>query len=227
MRGEISSGKFAKRHPLDWYVEFGWEWDQVVRAIGVEEELADGVAIWDPAAGYGHCGSRLAGWGFADRIFLSDLVHNVAYRDFDVRPTFFAADFLEVTEPPVRPISIWSNPPYSYRPGIAEAFVRHALTLATHRVVMLLPNKWLAPGVDVKVWSNRSRLFRKDHPPLQVLHFSQRPSMPPGDRIHLMGNRAFSGGMVDYCAIVWDVRRPTAPGETRTIWLPPLAGGVA
>ena len=46
--------------------------------------------------------------------------------------------------------------------------------------------------------------------------------MPPGDRIHLMGNRAYRGGAVDYVAVVWDVRHPTAPGETRSVWLPRL-----
>jgi hypothetical protein len=222
MRGELSTGKFAKRQPVDWYVEQGWEWDQIVRAIGVEEELADGVAIWDPAAGFGHAGSRLAGWGFAERIYLSDVVHNVDYDDFEVRPTFFSADFLELSEPPVRPVSIWCNPPYSYlkqqRVPISELFAYQALKLATHRVVFLMPNKWLGG-------QRRYRLFMQDHPPQMVLHFTQRPSMPPGDRIHLMGNRAYSGGMVDYCTFVWDVRKPTAPGETRTIWLPPLAGG--
>lgn len=242
MRGEISSGRAAKRHPLDWYVEQGWEWDQIVRAIG-RDDLRDGVAIWDPCAGYGHSGSRLEAQGYP-RILLSDLVENVAYDDFLRQPTFFSVDFLEterfeggityrngigkLLQVPVEPnrLSIWMNPPYSYKPGIAEAFVRHALQLATHRVVALMPNKWLAPGVDAKPWSDRSKLFRKDHPPQVVLHFSTRPSMPPGDRIHLMGNRAFRGGMVDYCAIVWDVQRPTLPGETRTIWLPPLAEGV-
>lgn len=223
MRGELSSAKFAKRHPLDWYVEEGWEWDQIMRVIGPEAECDDDVAMWDPSCGYGHSGSRLEAWGYAGRIILSDLVENVAYGDFMERPEFFSADFLDLTAPPETPISIFCNPPYSYRSGIAEAFVRHALNLATHRVVMLLPNKWLAPGVDVKPWSNRSKLFRVDHPPQMVLHFSQRPSMPPGDRIHLMGNRAYRGGMIDYCAIVWDVRNPTMPGETRTIWLPPLA----
>jgi len=222
MRGELSTGTFAKRHPLDWYVEEGWEWDQIARAIEVNPELDEDVAIWDPAAGYGHSGRALQEWGFAGRIHFSDLVENVKYDEFDIRPGFVSADFLELTEPPEKPISIWMNPPYSYRPGIAEAFVRHALNLATHRVVALMPNKWLAPGKDRKAWSNRSRLFRKDHPPQLVLHFSERPSMPPGDRIHLMGSRAHSGGAVDYCAIVWDVREPTDPGETRTIWLPPL-----
>lgn len=218
MRGEISSARHAKRHPLDWYVEQGWEWDQVARAIGFAAELADDAAIWDPAAGYGHMGSRLGPYGFDRRVFLSDVVDNVAWDDFEVIPTFFSADFLELNAPPAAPISIFCNPPYSYRKGIAEAFARHALKLATHRVVMLLPNKWLAS-------QSRYFLFMRDHPPQQVLHFTQRPSMPPGDRIHLMGNRAYAGGMVDYCAIVWDVRHPTAPGETRTVWLPPLAGG--
>lgn len=215
MRGEISSAKFAKRHPLDWYVEEGWEWDQIVDAIGVADLISEGVAIWDPAAGYGHCGSRMEGWGFDGRIWLSDVVDNVAWGDFEHRPNFFSADFLELDCAPVSPVSIWCNPPYSYRKGIAEAFARQALRLATHSVVMLLPNKWLSS-------QSRYRLFMRDHAPTTVLHFTQRPSMPPGDRIHLMGGRAYRGGMVDYCAIHWDVQIPAAPGETRTIWLPPL-----
>jgi hypothetical protein len=227
MRGEISTGRLAKRHPLDWYVEEGWEWDQIVAAIGLE---LPGVTIWDPAAGFGHSASRLQAWHPVNRFVLSDVVDNVAWGDFEdaSRVAFYSADFLEMERVP-RPngtCSIWSNPPFSYKKvwydgrqvSISEAFVRHALSLATDRVVMLLPAKWLAMGIK------RSRLVRTDHPPATVLHFCQRPSMPPGDRIHLMGNRAYRGGMVDYCAVVWDVRHPTAPGETRTVWLPPLAG---
>ena len=224
MRGEISTGRAAKRHPLDWYVEQGWEWDQIVRTIGLE---APGVAIWDPAAGYGHSASRLQAWHPQHRFLLSDVVNNVAWADFEVvrSVSFYSADFLE-HQAPFAPCSIWSNPPFSYKKVfydgrqmiISEAFVRHALKLATHRVVMILPAKWLAMG------KRRARLVRTDHPPQFVLHFTERPSMPPGDRIHLMGARAYRGGMVDYCAVVWDVRQPTLPGETRTIWLPPLAG---
>ena len=223
MRGEISSGRHAQRHPLDWYVEEGWEWDQIVAAIGLEAEILERVAIWDPAAGFGHSGSRLQGIGFTGEIILSDLVNNVAWGDFQWpdQARFFPADFLDdTTVAPPLPCSIFCNPPYSYRKGIAEDFVRQALRLATHRVVMLLPNKWLSSQA-------RYRLFMRDHPPATVLHFTQRPSMPPGDRIALMGNRAYRGGMIDYCAIVWDVRAPTKPGETRTVWLPPLAGGEA
>lgn len=224
MRADLSTGKAAKRHPYDWYVELGWEWDQIVAAIGIEDELHDGVTIWDPAAGFGHCGSRMEAHGFAGRILLSDIVNRVAWDDFDTRPDFFSADFLEIEQPLDRPCSIWTNPPYSYKKvwyggaqmNIGEAFVRHALTLATHRVVVLMPGKWLAAG------QKRSKLFRHDYPPETVLHFCQRPSMPPGDCIDLLGSKAYSGGAIDYCALVWDIDYPTPYGETRTIWLPPL-----
>ncbi|MDE1917632.1 MAG: Eco57I restriction-modification methylase domain-containing protein [Sphingomonadales bacterium] len=244
-RGEISSGRSEKRHPLDWYVEQGWEWLQIIAAIGWREK-DDDVTIWDPACGYGHCGSWLQNAGFTGPLLLSDLVTNIAWADF-VQPElarFVSMDFLETARPagtltyldgldrlhhlPSAPerVSIWSNPPYSYKKvwydgrkvSISEAFVRHALKLATDRVVMILPHKWLAMG------KRRSRLVRIDHPPAFVLHFCERPSMPPGDMISAMGVRAYRGGMIDYCAVVWDVRAPTAPGETRTIWLPPLAG---
>lgn len=222
--GELSSGRKAKAHPLDWYVEQGWEWDQVVAEIGLLEQ-AEGVTIWDPACGFGHSGSRLQGLGFTGKIVLSDLVDNVAWDEFSFnwdpsypKPHFFVNDFVAPGEVQwLNPCSIWMNPPYSYdRKPWLERFVRRALALATHRVVVLAPLKWLSGG---KI---RGRLFREDHPPKTILYFTTRPSMPPGDKIHLMGNRAYRGGMVDYVALVWDVRSPTAPGETRSIWLPRL-----
>lgn len=229
MRGEVSSGRAAKRHPYDWYVEEGWEWEQIVKAIGLEE--ADtGASIWDPAAGFGHSAVRLQGVGFDGRIVLSDIVNRVRWDDFDrtAGVTFenicFIEDELKQRGDHKR-ISIWSNPPFSYRKYwldgrqmiVSEAFVRRAIQLATDRVVMILPAKWLAMG------KKRSRLVRTDHPPQFVLHFCERPSMPPGDMIEALAGRAYRGGMVDYCAVVWDVRKPTLPGETRTIWLPPLS----
>lgn len=222
MRGELSTGKAAKRHPLDWYVEEGWEWEQVVDAIGLEPEILGKCAIWDPSCGYGHSLSRLQGLGFAGPLIASDLVDNLARDDFDAPPPFFSWDFLGDNHPnfanpaPDGPCSIFMNPPYSYKDGILEAFCRQALRLATHRVVALAPLKWLAGG------KGRGPFFRTDCPPQQILYFTQRPSMPPGDRIHLMGKRAYRGGAIDYVAVVWDVRQPTAPGETRSIWLPRL-----
>ncbi|MGB3166019.1 MAG: hypothetical protein WBA68_04500 [Alteraurantiacibacter sp.] len=222
MAGEVTNTRVASRHPLDWCVEQGWEWDMIVRQIGTEPEKAEGVAFWDPAAGFGHSASRLQGW-FEGPFYLSDLVENVAYDDFDTRPTYFNADFLELTAPPTTRVSIFMNPPYSYCKGsgayggmlIGEAFVRHALKLATHRVVALFPLKWLSGG------KARGPLFRFDHPPQQVLYFTQRPSMPPGDLLPALerANKAYKGGQIDYCAVVWDVREPTKPGETRSVWL--------
>ena len=227
MRGEISSGKFAKRHPLDWYVEEHWVTEQLIRAVGFRHELVSGDAIYDPCAGYGHIGSAFEGFGFGGRIWLSDVVRNVERADFDQEPHFFSADFLEVAMAPAR-CSIVCNPPYSYtkRGGllISELFVRHAIRLVAacggRRVCALVPSKWLASQV-------RFNLFMRDHPPAAVLYLCQRPSMPPGDRIAAMGNRAYRGGMVDYCWIVWDVQQPTSPGDTRTIWLPKLGEPIA
>lgn len=243
--GEISSGRKAKRHPLDWYVEQGWEWQQIINAIGLRER-DNGSAVWDPACGFGTSAAWVQDNLFTGQVILSDLVDNVFWGNFihHDKVAFASIDFLETErfeggityrdgidrlhQMPViaRGLSIWSNPPYSYKKvwydgrkvSISEAFVRQALKLASDRVVMILPHKWLAMG------KRRSLLVRRDHPPQYVLHFCERPSMPPGDMIAAMGDRAFRGGMIDYCAVVWDVQNPTAPGETRTIWLPPLSG---
>lgn len=224
MRGEISSGRHAKRHPLDWYVDEVWCARQLALALDrFEIERSEALAIWDPCCGMGNtlqAAWENAAWGpqFAIDTIGSDLVDNFAWATLDAcpdlkRPLWFQADFLEQTAAPA-PCSIVCNPPYSYIKGIAEAFARHALTLSSRRVCILMPSKWLASQA-------RYQLFT-DHPPQAVLHLCQRPSMPPGDMIAAMGKRAFSGGMTDYCWIVWDVKRPTAPGQTRTIWLPPL-----
>lgn len=218
MRGEISSGRHSKRHPLDWYVDEAWCAEQLAIALDAFAlEKSEGLAIWDPCCGLGN--TLQAAWELGCHIFGSDLVDNFAWVNFPddfvgLRvPLFKSADFLSQTDAPM-PCSIICNPPYSYVKGIAEAFARHALTLSSRRVAILMPSKWLASQA-------RYQLFT-DHPPQAVLHLCQRPSMPPGDMIVAMGKRAFAGGMTDYCWIVWDVKRPTMPGQTRTIWLPPL-----
>lgn len=215
--GELSSGDYANKHPLDWYVEQGWEWEQVVDQIGLEDEILGGCSIWDPACGFGHSLSRLQGIGFAGELIGSDLVDNLAREDFDRPPSFFGADFLELTNRPCAgPLSIWMNPPYSYRRGLLEAFCRQALALATHRLVVLAPLKWMSGG------KYRGPFFRRDFPPQLTMHFTTRPSMPPGDRIAAMGGKAYKGGKVDYVAVAWDIRNPTQPGQTREVWLPLL-----
>lgn len=233
-RAELSSGKHAKRHPLDWYVEEQWVTGQLIDALGgFRLALEAGDTIWDPACGLGNIGAAFAELAaFSDQRFdrkllLSDVVRNLWRGQLEAAQfDWFAADFLELAAAPLQ-CSIVCNPPYSYRKGggdypdmlISEAFARHALRLVSdcggRYVCMLLPAKWLAS-------QGRYRLFAVDHPPSAVLHLTQRPSMPPGDRIAAMGNRAFRGGMVDYCWIVWDVQRPARAGATRTIWLPPV-----
>lgn len=217
MRGEISSAAFDKRHPLDWYVDPDWCALQLLEHFaGFRHEKALDIPVWDPCAGRGNTLAYIADAGI--RCFASDLVNNFDLGQFDaphvMRPKWFAADFLELDTAPAERCSIVCNPPYSYVKGIAESFVRQALRLATDRVCVLVPNKWLSSQA-------RYQLFEIDHPPAAVLHLTQRPSMPPGDRIELMGDRAFRGGMIDYCWICWDVRFPTPAGKTIVRWLPP------
>jgi len=223
-RGEISSGRHKKRHPYDWYVDEPWCARQLADALyGFTLEQEAGEAIWDPCCGSGRTMDTFVERGH--EVYLSDIVCNVDWSLFEGGeaewPVFFGADFLERESAPA-PCSIVGNPPYSYRKVqgvlISELFARHALKLTARRVCLLLPSKWLAS-------QSRYRLFT-EHPPIAVLHLCQRPSMPPGDRIEAMGNRAFRGGMVDYCWIVWDVTRPARLGETRTVWLPPLGSPI-
>jgi len=230
MRGEVSTGRQAKRHPYDWYVEQGWSGSRSCRRSG-SKSSRPGARIRDPAAGFGHSASRLQEMGSTGSLLLSDLVDRVAWEDFQQpeQVTFTSACFVEDGPWAVLDgrVSIWCNPPFSYRHYyldgrkmiVSEAFVRRALQVATDRVAMILPAKWLAMG------KRRSRLVRRDHPPQYVLHFCERPSMPPGDMIAAMGGRAYRGGMVDYRAVVWDVRHPTAPGDTLHDLAAAAAGG--
>ena len=217
-RGEISSGRHAKRHPLDWYVDPIWCARQLALALGgFWPEQLEKLAVWDPCCGMGN--TLQAAWELGLETIGSDLVDNVDWATFDecpdlIRPTWFRGDFREHEMAPI-PCSIVSNPPYSYIKDIAEAFARKALELSCKHVCILMPTKWLSSQA-------RYRLFA-EHTPLAILYLSQRPSMPPGDRIADMGNRAFSGGMVDYCWIVRDVTKSVPFGATRAIWLPPLS----
>lgn len=228
-RAEISSSRPSKRHPLDWYVDEIWCARQLAWALDdFRREREQDLWIWDPSCGLGN--TLQAAWERGLGTIGSDLVENMDWASFEagpelVPPVFMSRDFLEMESAPTS-CSIVCNPPYSYLKvqgvPIAELFARHALKLVRKcgggRVCLLLPTKWLAS-------QQRFRLFMEDAPPAAILQLTQRPSMPPGDMIARMGGRAFRGGMIDYCWIVWDVQRPTAPGQTRIVWLPPLGAG--
>jgi hypothetical protein len=217
MRGEISTARPSLRHPYDWCVDESWVGWQLFRALGeFRQEREAGEAIWDPSIGSGRTMATFVDAGF--RVFDSDIVNRIDPDQFDgVLPEFFSADFRECEQAPA-PCSIVGNPPYSYIPRIAEAFVRKALTLATRRVCMVLPLKWQAS-------QERYPLFAEDFPPQAILVLTQRPSMPPGDRIPALeaAGRAFKGATVDYGWYIWNEREPTLPQQTRIVWLPTLA----
>lgn len=216
MRSEFSSSPKAKRHPYDWCVDESWVARQMFTALGgFAREREEGLAIWDPCIGSGRTMLTFAEHGFD--VMGSDIVNRLDPAIFDddaPMPRFFSADFTEQNAAP-KPCSIVCNPPYSYIPNIAEAFVRRALVLSSRRVCMVLPLKWLAS-------QGRYRLFAEEYPPQAVLVQCQRPSMPQGDIIQQLGTRAFGGATVDYGWWIWDVQRPTAVNDTRVIWLPPL-----
>jgi len=201
MTADLASTGSYERHPFDWYVEPAWTVAALIAHVPFDRDEV----IYDPACGRGTIplGFRMAGFR---RTLGTDIVDR-GWLDAQ-RPV----DFLEPVLFQCGPhLSIVCNPPYSYKKGIAEAFVSKALASATRLVCMLLPVKWLAS-------EGRHRLF-SDHAPSEILIFCERPSMPPGELVEQLGQKAWKRGKVDYCWIVWDVREPFA--ETRTRWIAP------
>lgn len=217
MSAEIATAGFDKS-PLDWYVEEQWVTERLIWAES-QHYLRTGVQpcfghVWDPCCGIGNTLKSFDNHGY--RTFGSDL----EARGWHKTGLFEQQDFLR-SGLSLRPLkqstgyefSIVANPPFSYQKGIAEAFCRRALGLATEKVAMLLPLKWLAS-------EGRAKLFT-EHPPRTIYVLSERPSMPPGHLVAERGIAAFERGKMDFIWIVWDVRNPTAIGETRTVWIPP------
>ena len=101
------------------------------------------------------------------------------------------------------PGSIVTNPPY----GLAEAFVRHALLPAEYNVAVLVQSKF-------PYSQRRHRLF-SEHPPARIYFLSDRPSMPPGDKLAADIVEA-KGGKTDYLWKVWD---RSHLGPTTAYWL--------
>lgn len=188
-----------KRHPNDWYVEPAWAvWAILpvlqrimtpwyLRMLGLHKN------VWDPC-----CGKGTIPLVFRDAghdVIGTDMVDRGADRTIwgGIR------DFFSYERPAkrLRHTSIVSNPPYKR----TEEFVRHALEQVENVVAIVVPLNFLCSG-------GRFSLFMEEHPPLQLAFLSDRPSMPPGDKIEEMGDKAFTGGTIDYVWIIWDNRRP-------------------
>lgn len=196
------------RHADDWYVEPRWAVEAIADVLAPKLKASfrrRASRVWDPACGSGTIPQVFRSRGVTARG--SDIV------DRDSGEFFLPSDFLSATCCPDQPFehpglwSIISNPPYRQ----TEAFVRHALTLAHCYVAVLVPNNWLASQVR--------HAFFTSHPPSMIAYLSQRPSMPRGDLVTQLGSKAFKNGKIDYCWVIWNVRRP-AP-VTRAIWLAP------
>jgi hypothetical protein len=183
--GEISGSKKLARDGLDFYIEPEWCVDLL---FDNEQFFGE---IGDPACGSGTIvrvaqrrGYSAGGW---------DIVHRGSPSQFGA-----AKDFLKPWTTPWYPANIICNPPFKH----ADAFIRQALTIAEHKVAMLVQAKFLYS-------QRRHRLF-SEHTPARIYHLSSRPSMPPGELL-LRGEIKATGGKLDYCWIVWskDHRGPT------------------
>jgi hypothetical protein len=221
MTDVVSQSGYAKS-PFDWYVEQQWVTRALIDAERAHSKkcepysgrsVAWGV-VWDPACGSGNV---LKG-------FLSAIQHvqlhstDIEFRGYAAQGLFQEANFvgeLEFTQStaPKSPFSIVSNPPYSYKKGILEAFIRRALELATNKVAMLVP-------IARQAGENRHALF-EEFPPARIYVLSERPSMPPGAQIAVLGDMAYKRGKIDFMWVVWDRRNPTPVGETKWATIAP------
>jgi hypothetical protein len=185
-----------ERAEHEWYVDPPW----------VTEALIDQIpflgTIWDPACGRGTIPEVFRSRGY--ETMATDLIDR-GYERFDQQLDFLSLQAGLVSEP--GPINIVTNPPFN----LSVEFVQQAMLIdQIDRVAIIAQLKFLASQA-------RFNLFRQ-YPPTDVLILSRRPSMPPGALIEEMGDRAFKGGQMDYCWIVW---RLGHRGATRIQWLNP------
>lgn len=194
------------RHPNDWYVEPRWAVEAILPVVAPmlrKRLFKPDMLIWDPCCGSGTIPDVFRRAGF--EAFGSDLVdrrggstswHWLGTKDFLDEP--FLPGLLRRT-------SIFSNPPYRH----TEAFVRKAMNAVPDVVAVLVPINWLC--------SARRHDFFNEHPPHTIAFLSSRPSMPPGNMITALGDKAFKGGKTDFCWIIWNQRQPRA--RTTVAWI--------
>lgn len=195
-RARTDAEEYA-REPYDWYIEPAW-----CHELLHQVEAFDGEIV-DPACGRGtglkvaaDRGHAVLGIDIVDRREHAAFAFPLRLGDFAERPPINGAD------------NFIGNPPFSYKAGIAEIYIRRCLSLARAKVAMLLPVKFLSS-------QSRYDLFTQT-PLTDIRILSSRPSMPPGS-LYVRGLIEAEGGSVDYMWLVWDVReRPNYP---RTSWL--------
>lgn len=135
---------------------------------------------------------------------------------------FFRANYIKQTKFPTpvdQPLSIICNPPYGTVDGVrymANRFVKKTLAdLDFYRAAFLVP-------IEFNCGQTRFAEIYSKRAPSHVLFCCQRPSMPAGNAIEGMGDRAYKEGMADYCWIVWT---RGGPYRTEAIYMRPHADG--
>jgi hypothetical protein len=181
----------------EWYVEPSWCVDLLIDAVDFAR------TIYDPACGLGTIPETFRRRGMLARG--SDIVDR-GWDGFAGTHDFLTGGIPDNIPCESARVDIVTNPPYN----LTEEFVRTALSSPrVGKVAIIQQLKFLAS-------QGRHRLFT-EYAPVSVLVLSSRPSMPPGAKIEEMGDKAFRGGVHDYCWIVWDRLRVGAPTEMR--WL--------
>lgn len=201
-------GQYPKS-PFDWYVEQCWVTEQLIKAEGVN---CFSPTIWDPACGMGNVLTE-----FNKRWLYQIHATDIQFRGFAAKGFFQELDFTGALEfvrsaAPKGPYDIVSNTPYSCLKGILEAFIRRAMEMDAGKVAFLMP-------IARQAGENRQPLFEK-FPPARIYVLSERPSMPPGAQIEVLGDKAYKRGKIDFMWVVWDRRNPTPVGETRWRTIP-------
>lgn len=130
--------------------------------------------VYDPCCGMGTIPKVMRGFG-------ADLVD----RGFGYQ----VRDFMQDTR---IYDNIVTNPPY----GIAQDIIEKALGNARYKVAALVQTKFLSS-------QKRHGLFMRRETE-QVIMFSRRPSMPPGEELMKHGESIRGGGSIDYCWVVWN-----------------------
>lgn len=198
------------RHPQDWYVEQTW----TVRALMEMVRFDPDYVVWDPCCGLGTIPCAFAAAGFD--AMGTDLID----RWLPTSPAHLFMGEHDMLGEQRHMLESWAllnivfNPPYGYDLDIAERCVRRALSVASGKVCALLPIRWRA--------SEKRYAFFQQFPPLQILEFCDRPSMPPGTALHDRDPRtgsptAWKRGMTDYAWYVWDRHFPRPETITRII----------
>lgn len=170
----------------DWYCDPVW-----CTELLLENEIFAGGQIWDPCAGGGNVISacQKAGlWALG-----TDLAPKA--------PHIIELDFMSDHRHSAANIAF--NPPYKH----AEAFIRRALDLATHKVAALVQQQF-------PFSQGRHKLFTET-PIARLYYLSTRPSMPPG-RLLQAGEIEARGGKTNYLWMVWDKGWKGAP---QAFWL--------